>query len=369
MAEETLSLVPYDSLAEDEYRYTIDFSDTERHAPGLKYRFGTTALAGPVAYKTVLDGTVGPNEAAVLPRLRREMEVARCLGDARGGARISKCLAYRFTHAGEAAVLVTYAGEPLADLGRDQQRWPLSHTLRVKLATDLLEALETLRVSGVVHGALGLDTLLWDGSTLQIAEFGQASLRGSDPDGRTAHPGDDIAAAGRVLYEVYTGYPPPDDPRDLRRQIEEVQDTSLRNLLLRRDLVSGTDHYYAFDADPDRRPTPRTLLDRLDERPLDKRREELLRRDREVRADFRALRERQERFRRAYARWTGSHRSAVPPGPVPRAPGTDSQTAPWTAPTVRDIADLESDRRWPRWAAPVAVVVVLVIVLLVVRPL
>ena len=237
-------------------------------------------------------------------------------------------MGYNFNESPASAV-VTYHGRPLADLARDEANWPLGHALRTKIITDLLQGLELLRVSRIVHGGIGLDTLYWDGTALQITDFGQAALSGKYPDGRSAHHGDDIYAAGRVIYHVYTGQPPPADPAALRQQIEHVQDAELRDLLLQRDLVAGTDRYYVFAADQSKRPTARLLLDRLDKRPHGIQWSHLVDRDRRTRDSFRHLRDRQRRFQAAYR--PPASRRPVPwpswtvPGEHPRpAPGPGS---------------------------------------------
>lgn len=293
MAEETLQLVPYDSPVPIPVPYVVDFAGIQRQAAGIRHRAGRNALSGPVVLK-IADGEEGKSF------LRRELEVARYLRTA-GGELLSKCLAYDFVGPASSA-LVTYCGQPLAGLVRDDTKWPLDHTFRTKLTTDLLRGLELLRISSIVHGAIGMDTLCWDGGTLQITDFGHAALRGKYPDGSPACHGDDMAAACRVIYQVYAGQPPPEDPFELRRQLQEVQDASLRDLLLRHDRING-EVYYAFDADPERRPTSRVLLDRLDNRPHGVQREQLLARDQAVRADFRQLRQRQQQFGNIYGPW------------------------------------------------------------------
>jgi hypothetical protein len=341
MAEEVLKLVPASALGSDTVPYLVDFSGQQRLAAGIRYRFGQNALSGPVAYKIAVDGEAGR------PRLERELEVARYLGT-RGGELLSKCVGYNFDDSPSSA-LVTYRGRPLADLARDESNWPPGHTVRRKIITDLLQGLELLRVSRIAHGGIGLGTLHWDGTTLQITDFGQAALARQYPDGRAAHHGDDIRAAGRVIYQVHTGLPPPDDPWDLRQQLEQVQDAELRDLLLQRDLVAGTDRDYVFAEDPDKRPTARTLLDRLDRRPRGVQWSQLVARDRAVRQEFRQLRERQRSFRAAYrpppSRRPGTRHSP----PLTGQPGQPGQSArpPVSRPPVSRPA-VASGRPGPR---------------------
>jgi len=320
MAEQTLQLVLPDNLTETLVSYVVDFNGQQRHVAGMRHRMGLNALSGPVAHKIAAPGAE--------PRLRRELEVARYLGP-RGGELLSKCLGYNFSEVPH-SVVVTYRGRPLADLARDETNWPLDHMLRMKIITDLLQALELLRVSSIVHGRIGLDTLHWDGNTLQLTDFGQAALSGRYSDDRPAHHGDDIDAAGRVIYHVYTGQPPPGDPAELRRQIEQVQDVELRDLLLRRDLVTGMDVDYVFAEERDRRPTSRVLLDRLDEQPHGVQWHQVVAADRSVRQEFWSLRERQRDFRAAYASWVRRRPTSRPsrPSRPQRSWGTPTESGP-----------------------------------------
>jgi hypothetical protein len=299
VAEQTLQMVPSGRLAEAPVSYVVDFNGQQRQAGGIRHRLGRNAVSGPVALKVALD-------EAAMPRLQRELEVARYLGS-RGGELLSKCVGYNFGDA-PASTVVTYRGQPLSDLVRDEANWPPDHLLRTKIITDLLQGLELLRVSSIVHGGISLDTVHWDGTTVQIIDFGQAALSGKYPDGQPAHHGDDIRAAGGVIYHVYTGQPAPADSIDLRQQLGQVQDTELRDLLLHRD-HAGADIDYVFAEDWDRRPTSRILLRRLDTRPHGVQWQQMVARDRAVRDDFRQLRERQRRSRNAYARWEASSRS------------------------------------------------------------
>lgn len=294
MAVEELRLVPASIPGGFPATYRVNFGGTQHQIAGLRYKFGNEAVNGPVAVKSALD-------AAAVPLLRRETDVARFL-DAHGGELLSRCIAYDFDSRSP-STLVTHRGLALAELARDPTRWPLGHAARSKLVTDLLQGLEVLRVARVVHGAVSMNTLFWDGSTLLLTDFGHAALGGTYPDGRTAHHGDDIMAAARVTYEVLTGEPLPADPTDLRHQIEQVSDSSIRDLLLRRDPAAGRDIDYAFASEPERRPSARELLDRLDRRPHGVRPEQLEVQDEQIRAEFRQLRAGQRHFQSAYHSW------------------------------------------------------------------
>lgn len=301
MVEEKVELVPSRGHSAGAVFYTIDFNGSQLQASGIRYRLGHNAFHGPVAHKIAIDKRVAEQ------RMRRELEVAQFL-ETRGGELLSKCLGYNFDSS-PPATMVSYRGRPLADLARDPARWPLDHQTRQKIVMDLVEGVELLRVSSIVHGSISMDTLHWDGSSLQIVDFGQAALSGEYPDGRPAHHGDDVEAIGRVIYHVHTGQPPPDNLAELRKQIEEVQDIELRNLLLRRDLVADVDIDYVFAPDPAQRPTTRTLLNRLDQRPHGVQWDQLMARERETRAEFRRLRERQAEFQANYVTWLNTVRT------------------------------------------------------------
>jgi hypothetical protein len=312
MAEERIRLVPSGSLVPVLAPYVVNFGGERRQSGGITYRLGQNAFSGPVAHKAAADGTAEP-------RLRRELEVARFLGGY-GGELLSKCVGYNFEDS-PVSIVVTYRGRPLADIARNESAWPPDHAVRAKMITDLLQGVELLRLSSIVHGAISMNTLHWDGSTLEIVDFGQAALRGTYPDGRPAHHGDDIDAVCRVIYHVHTGAAPPDDPGGLRHQLEQVQDVELRDLLLRRDLVTGTDVDYAFAADRERRPTARMLLDRLDRRPHGVQWQDVVAREQAVRKEFQHLRERQSDYRGAYLAWAATQLRAGgirrPQGPQP----------------------------------------------------
>lgn len=311
MAEERIQLVPSNTLTAVPVPYVINFDGLQRQAAGTKYRLGHNAFSGPVAHKVAVE------RQDAEPRLRRELEVARFLGP-RGGELLSKCLGYNFDN-GTSWTVVTYRGQPLAKFVHDASNWPLAHPLRTKIITDLLQGVELLRVSRIVHGSINLNTVHWDGTTLQIVDFGQAALRGTYPDGRPAHHGDDILGAGRIIYQVHTGQPPPEDPVALREQIEQVQDVELRDLLLRRDLVTDTDRDYVFAPAPDRRPTARALLDRLDRRPHGVQWQQLMAKENAIREEFRRLRVRQQRFRDLYLPWAAGQARAATAQPRPAA--------------------------------------------------
>jgi hypothetical protein len=307
MAEETLRLVPARVPAGTSANYVVNFNGVKSNVGGVHYQFGRERVNGPVAYKTATDSTA-------MPLLRREADVARFL-DTAGGELLSRCVAHQLDRQ-PLSTLVTHRGSPLDELIRTGTHWPPGPDARTKMVNDLLQALELLRISRIVHGGISLRTVLWDGSTLLLTDFGRAALNGTYPDGRPAHHGDDIQAAGRVVYEILTGEPPPADPHDLRRQIEQVQDPQVRDLLLHRDLATGADVDYAFAAEPADRPTARQLLDRMDRRHHGVQPGHVQAEEMRIRADFQRLRDQQHQAQQAYRAWVERTR----PRPRPRPP-------------------------------------------------
>ncbi len=333
MAEEDLRLVPSDTVDGTPIPYVIDFNGQQRNESGIKYRLGRNRFGEPVVQKLALSG------ADAVPRLERERQVAKYLGR-RGGELIGKCLGYNFDEQ-PPFVVVTHRGRPLAEVVCDKANWPLGHDTGMRIVIDLLQGLELLRVSRVVHGGIGLDTLRWDGTTLQIVDFGQAALAGTTPEGRPARHEDDIREAGFVIYQILTGTKPPKDPTDLRHQILEVQDSMVRDLLLRRDPVTRAVLDDVFAEDPDARPSSRVLLDRLKRTPRNVREDALAARDQELLAAFAQLRARQRMFRAAYRPWAASRPALRPRRRIvsPR----------------RTFITIHPAAGTPAWAAPVAV--------------
>jgi hypothetical protein len=148
-----------------------------------------------------------------------------------------------------------YADERLRTLLTDRRRM---------FMVCLFRALAQLAAVDLVHGAVGLPSLCWDGTNAQLVnfehtvatgEFSRSGVRttGSGevrhrPQRTPAHPGDDIREAGLVIYQVITGRTPqPGHVPDLAEQSEAL-----------RILLEGV-----FAADPSSRPTARTMLNRL----------------------------------------------------------------------------------------------------------
>lgn len=126
---------------------------------------------------------------------------------------------------------------------------------RRRFMIGLFRALAQLAAVDLVHGSLGLSSLCWDGATTQLVDLQHAVGTGEAPrlsrNGSVAHPGHDVRAAGRVVYELFTGkHVALGDTPDLASQPEVLA-----------SLLRGV-----FEPDPQHRPTAFEMLERLNDR-------------------------------------------------------------------------------------------------------
>ncbi|HEU5040961.1 MAG TPA: tetratricopeptide repeat protein [Gemmatimonadales bacterium] len=111
------------------------------------------------------------------------------------------------TDAGDAAFYAVpfLAGETLRARLDRELRLPVAEALAI--AEDVAGALAAIHERGLAHGALGPESIVLAGGQAQVADLGVAAATLNDH----PHPGDDIAALGRVLYEMLAGAPAPED--------------------------------------------------------------------------------------------------------------------------------------------------------------
>ncbi|MDT7786170.1 MAG: hypothetical protein QOF58_4589 [Pseudonocardiales bacterium] len=126
---------------------------------------------------------------------------------------------------------------------------------RRRFMIGLFRALAQLDAVDLVHGSVGLSSLCWDGATTQLTNLEHAVGTGEasrlSRNGSVAHPGHDVRAAGRVVYELFTGKSVAvGDTPDLASQPEVLA-----------SLLRGV-----FDPDPLSRPTAVQMLERLNDR-------------------------------------------------------------------------------------------------------
>ncbi|MCS7477478.1 hypothetical protein ACFFQW_47280 [Umezawaea endophytica] len=120
-------------------------------------------------------------------------------------AELPRLLGYQFDSDKPFALLTGYSSTGAATaVGR------LLDSQRTEFTVSLLRALAHLDAVDLVHGNVGLPALRLDGSSVRLVNFEHAVLGGEPSRSGVwppAHHGDDVLAAGRLLYEVYTGVP------------------------------------------------------------------------------------------------------------------------------------------------------------------
>ncbi len=352
MAAEQLQLIPRDSKDGQYVPYTIDFAHDQWTDEHFRFRLGRNAVNEPVMQKMAHAGT----RAREL--LDHEWRIGKWLGD-QGRDYVSTMLGHN-PDAVPPFTVMTLRGEPLSRLSVPVDR----ETLRM-LVAGLLHGLEVLRSCGVVHRRLNLDTLRWDGGSLQITDFTHAQYDGA---GDTVSHGEDVYAAGLVIFHLYTGELPEDDPARMEQRLRG-QDVLLRRLLAGESTgaeraVFGERTVFADRAED--RPDARELLERWT--PGGRATTGLARayrdREREGRRNFHELRARQHAYGQRHRGWTPPPRRRPWIVPKPQAAragrARPRRLSDWTL-----VAPL---RRPPlvRAAAAVTVVGVLVVGVLVV---
>ncbi|MBB5134425.1 hypothetical protein HNP84_004157 [Thermocatellispora tengchongensis] len=124
----------------------------------------------------------------------------------------------------------------LAQEGRPLDDITLTEAQKDAAALDLLIGLRELADSRVVHRAICPRSLLWDGESLQIADYSQAVVVGEDrppgspvpaewrspadlAGGGRASLADDLHSACQVLFWLYSGEPPEPEPARMRERL------------------------------------------------------------------------------------------------------------------------------------------------------
>ncbi|MEU7477834.1 hypothetical protein AB0A63_17745 [Lentzea sp. NPDC042327] len=128
---------------------------------------------------------------------------------------------------------------------------------RRRFMVGVFRALAHLAAVDLVHGSVGLASLCWDGATAQLVNLehavnpGEPTRSGLSRNGSVAHTGDDVRAAGRMVYELVTGK---------RVELGAVPDLTAQPEQLA-TLLRGV-----FAARPADRPTALEVLERLNDR-------------------------------------------------------------------------------------------------------
>lgn len=323
MAFEQLRLIPRDSTDGQLIPYAIDFTDFQSQDENFRFRLGRNGVNEPVMLKLAYAG----ERAREL--LDHEWRIGKWLGE-QGRDFVSTMVGHNPTSVPPYSVM-TFRGSPLS-----QMDLPLDRETLRRVITGLLNGLEVLRASRVVHRRINLDTLCWDGVALQITDFTRAELDGT---GEAVWHGDDVYAAGLVIYHLYTGELPEDDPSAMRARLAG-QDGPLRELLGGRNRRPGTDWGGEVFADrAEDRPDARVLLDRWGDgapRPPLRQARAYEEREREGRRNFAELRARQHAYHRRYHDWAPSWYQPIVPRPVSpqssRTPHSRFVTPPFVTP-------------------------------------
>jgi serine/threonine protein kinase len=255
--------------------YHVFFDGRQTIRNGVRLRYGHNQKNETVVQKSVPAGSTAQTLIA------REARLGRRLQDA--GARsyppqLSRCVGadpdgpHPFT-------LMTCRGATLRELLENGQL-PLSPAGVNQAVTDLLTGLAFLHTDRIVHTRIDLDSLRWDGTGLQICDFGHAVTEArtrSLPDlpapwnpprparSTVAHPADDIYTAALAVFQLATGEAlhtaqgEPETSEGMRARLA-LQDAVLQDLLRHRDRRTGRASDHAFADSPEHRPDARTML-------------------------------------------------------------------------------------------------------------
>jgi hypothetical protein len=110
------------------------------------------------------------------------------------------------------ALVTDYQGNPAAEVVTNLMRPELG-----QFAGNVFRAVAHAGLVEVVHGSLSMNSLYMTSTSVQIVTFERAAFAGEPRPGRHGAAGreDDVLAAGKILYEAFTGFPPSDDQPDL----------------------------------------------------------------------------------------------------------------------------------------------------------
>jgi hypothetical protein len=250
----------YDPLG-DRYEWTVRYGPAGSDRPDGRRTRPVTVAGGSVLVQHWVPRTLAVGSSPVLAALENEI---------RAGTRLAR--RYAENYPSELARLVGYdidCPEPFLLLARPRgepsagSAGVLGLTALHTFQVALFRGLYMLAEAGIVHDGLDPETVRWDGTVAQLADFGSATLarerrsgRADSPwaspqrraDASLAVPGDDIWSAGLVVFHVATG-------RDVST-LAGPPDLAGRPALA--DLLAGV-----FAEQPADRPTAQAILHRL----------------------------------------------------------------------------------------------------------
>jgi hypothetical protein len=190
----------------------------------------------------------GERDPRLYALLDNEIRAGARIGQVYGGhhpPELSSAVAYNLDDEEPFVLLRAYSGEPAAS-----QVQQFDDATRRQFQIGLLRAVQLTAAAGVVHGAVSLDTVRWDGRQLQLVDFESAERvgdrrRGGSSPARSPEQAaasgevdarDDLWAAGLLIRQLYVGGltngSRPDrgrDPELLRTLLDPVFDNPIEH--------------------------------------------------------------------------------------------------------------------------------------------
>ena len=216
-------------------------SESGRNSSGLRSSRIISATGRVAVKRSAVNG-----DAAAYAELDREVHAGLRLVDRygvqHGPTELAGLIGYNLDCREPFVIVSPVRGQPIGELGQ------LRPDAREAFQISLLRGLASLAAAGVVHGDLKPSTVYWDGSAVQIRDFGQAAVRTERSSGPAVDDAArDIWSAGELILRTATG----------RSGLAGDSALAGRGEALR-ELLAGV-----FDEAPGRRPTAADLLDRL----------------------------------------------------------------------------------------------------------
>lgn len=316
---ENLELYVPNELGRGLQRFAFRFDGDQFAGPDFRIRYGRDSQDTPVAQKIAHGG------AQAYELLQREISTGRVLLQRIGKNEYPVCLSRLIGYNPGAAenlgsfppyAVFTYQRQTLADLADEL---PLRPELFRAIADGLIIALCYLQAAQMVHRHIRMETLHWDGTTVQLADYGHAAGEWQDTPGAfgeapwdapeqrsgaaSADCRDDVYAAAILLARLATAQVFADDEE--AREVIARMDLTQQHLLQDAAAEYRRDRPAAYELRKRRRlPDPLNPVLRASRG-----------RESEARARFAALRQRQRSALRARrgAPWTNRLPGAAAP--------------------------------------------------------
>jgi serine/threonine protein kinase len=357
---ENLELYVPNELSSGLQRFEFRFDGDQFAGPDFRIRYGRDSQGTPVAQKIAHGGQ------SAYELLQREVSTGRVLVQHMGQPEYPACLSRLIGYNPGTAenlgplppyAVFTYQRKTLADLTGEL---PLRPEAFRAVADGLIIALCYLKAAHVVHRHIRMETVHWDGLTVQLADFSHAAGEWEDTPGAfgeapwdapeqragaaSADCRDDVYAAALLLARLATGQVFADD--------EEAREAIARMDLTQQHLLQDAAAEYRRD-----RPAVEELLKRRNlSDPIKPELRASRGRESEARARFAALRQRQRAALRARSAAPWHTRLPPPPKETPMRewwvkPGGSAQGAGSRQPAGPDTRHGTSPSG-PAWPSP-----------------